>query len=32
MVVNRLNPIVQLVVGDPPLMTPKGKDEVPFLQ
>lgn len=31
-VVNRLNPVIQLVVGDPPLMTPKGKDEVPFLQ
>ena len=31
-VVNRLNPIIELVVGDPPLMTPKGKDEVPFLQ
>lgn len=31
-VVNRLTPIIDLVVGDPPLMTPKGKDEVPFLQ
>lgn len=31
-VVNRLTPIIELVVGDPPLMTPKGKDEVPFLQ
>ena len=29
-VVNRLTPIVQLVAGDPPLMTPKGKDEVSF--
>jgi type II secretory pathway pseudopilin PulG len=31
-VVNRLIPTVDLVVGDPPLLTPKGKDEVPFLQ
>ena len=31
-VVNRLTPIIELVVGDPPLMTPKAKDEVPFLQ
>ncbi len=30
-VVNRLTPIIQLVEGDPPLMTPKAKDEVPFL-
>jgi prepilin-type N-terminal cleavage/methylation domain-containing protein len=30
-IMNRLIPTVQLVVGDPPLMTPKGKDEVPFL-
>jgi prepilin-type N-terminal cleavage/methylation domain-containing protein len=30
-VVNRLNPVIELVVGDPTLMTPKGKDEVPFL-
>ncbi|MGE5296523.1 MAG: Tfp pilus assembly protein FimT/FimU [Solirubrobacterales bacterium] len=29
-VVNRLNPIIELVEGDPPLMTPKEKDEVPF--
>ncbi len=29
--VNRLTPIVQLVEGDPALMTPKAKDEVPFL-
>lgn len=31
-IVNRRTPIIQLMVGDPPLMTPKGKDEVPFLQ
>jgi prepilin-type N-terminal cleavage/methylation domain-containing protein len=30
-VVNRLTPIVQLIEGDPALMTPKAKDEVPFL-
>jgi prepilin-type N-terminal cleavage/methylation domain-containing protein len=30
-VVSRLNPIVQLIEGDPGLMTPKAKDEVPFL-
>lgn len=29
--VSRLSPIVQLVQGDPALMTPKAKDEVPFL-
>ncbi len=29
-IVNRLTPVIELVVGDPPLMTPKGKDEVPF--
>ncbi len=29
--VNRLTPIIQLVEGDPALMTPKAKDEVPFL-
>lgn len=29
--VNRITPIVDLVDGDPALMTPKGKDEVPFL-
>ncbi len=31
-VVSRLTPIVQLVVGDLRLMTPKAKDEVPFLR
>ena len=31
-VVNRLLPTVELVAGDPPLLTPKAKDEVPFLQ
>ncbi len=31
-VISRLNPVIQLVVGDPPLMTPKSQDEVPFLQ
>jgi type II secretory pathway pseudopilin PulG len=31
-IVGRLIPTVELVVGDPPLLTPKGKDEVPFLQ
>jgi len=30
-VVSRLSPMVRLVQGDPALMTPKGKDEVPFL-
>jgi Tfp pilus assembly protein FimT len=30
-VVSRLTPVVQLVTGDPPLMIPKAKDEVPFL-
>jgi len=30
-VVNRLSPIVKLVPGDPALMTPKAKDEVPSL-
>ncbi|NLH44458.1 MAG: prepilin-type N-terminal cleavage/methylation domain-containing protein [Planctomycetes bacterium] len=30
-IVNRLLPTVELVTGDPPLLTPKGKDEVPFL-
>ncbi len=30
--VSRLSPIVHLVQGDPALMTPKAKDEVPFLQ
>lgn len=29
-VVNRLTPIIEVVVGDPPLMTPKAKDEVSF--
>jgi len=29
--VSRLSPMVRLVQGDPALMTPKGKDEVPFL-
>lgn len=29
--VSRITPIVELVEGDPVLMTPKGKDEVPFL-
>jgi type II secretory pathway pseudopilin PulG len=29
-IVNRLTPLIELVVGDPSLMTPKGKDEVPF--
>lgn len=31
-VVNRLLPTVELVAGDPPLLTPKAKDEVLFLQ
>lgn len=30
-VINRLTPIIQLVEGDPALMKPKAKDEVPFL-
>ncbi len=30
-VVSRLTPLVELVEGDPPLMTPKAKEEVPFL-
>jgi Tfp pilus assembly protein FimT len=30
-VVNRVTPIVQLLEGDPPLMKPKSKEEVPFL-
>ena len=30
-VVSRLIPMVKLMRGDPPLMTPKAKDEVPFL-
>jgi Tfp pilus assembly protein FimT len=30
-VVNRVTPIVQLIEGDPPLMKPKAKEEVPFL-
>lgn len=30
-VVSRLNPLVELVEGDPALMKPKAKDEVPFL-
>ena len=29
--VSRITPMVELVDGDPALMTPKGKDEVPFL-
>jgi len=29
--VNRLTPIIDLVVGDPALVTPKTKEEVPFL-
>jgi Tfp pilus assembly protein FimT len=29
--VSRITPIIELVDGDPALMTPKGKDEVPFL-
>jgi type II secretory pathway pseudopilin PulG len=29
--ISRITPIVELVEGDPALMTPKGKDEVPFL-
>ena len=30
-VISRLNPIVQLIDGDPELMRPKSKDEVPSL-
>jgi Tfp pilus assembly protein FimT len=30
-VVNRVTPIIQLLEGNPPLMTPKTKEEVPFL-
>jgi len=30
-IVNRVTPIVQLIEGDPPLMKPKSKEEVPFL-
>jgi prepilin-type N-terminal cleavage/methylation domain-containing protein len=30
-VVSRISPMVRLVQGDPALMTPKAKDEVPFL-
>ncbi len=30
-IVNRITPIVQLIEGDPPLMKPKAKEEVPFL-
>lgn len=30
-IVNRLAPIIQLLEGDPPLMKPKAKEEVPFL-
>jgi Tfp pilus assembly protein FimT len=30
-IVNRVTPIVQLLEGDPPLMTPKTKEQVPFL-
>ncbi len=30
-VVNRVIPIVQLIEGDPPLMRPKAKEDVPFL-
>lgn len=29
-VVNRLTPVIRLTEGDPALMTPKGKEEVPF--
>jgi len=29
--VNRLTPIIEVVTGDPPLMTPKAVEEVPFL-
>jgi len=30
-IVNRMTPIIQLLEGDPPLMTPKTKEQVPFL-
>ncbi len=30
-IVNRVTPIVQMIEGDPPLMKPKAKEEVPFL-
>ncbi|OHB62558.1 MAG: hypothetical protein A2Y76_03025 [Planctomycetes bacterium RBG_13_60_9] len=30
-IVNRVTPIIQLLEGDPSLMTPKAKEEVPFL-
>ncbi|MCU0915146.1 MAG: hypothetical protein MUC88_11360 [Planctomycetes bacterium] len=30
-IVNRVTPIIQLLDGDPPLMTPKTKEQVPFL-
>jgi prepilin-type N-terminal cleavage/methylation domain-containing protein len=30
-IVHRITPIVQLIPGNPPLMTPKAKEEVPFL-
>ena len=29
-IVNRVTPIIQLLEGDPPLMTPKTKEQVPF--
>ncbi len=31
MIVNRVTPMIQLIEGDPPLMKPKTKEEVPFL-
>ena len=30
-IVNRVTPMIQLIEGDPPLMKPKTKEEVPFL-
>jgi len=30
-IVNRITPIIQLLDGDPPLMTPRTKEQVPFL-
>jgi Tfp pilus assembly protein FimT len=30
-IVNRMTPIIQLLEGDPPLMKPKTKEQVPFL-
>jgi len=30
-IVSRMTPIIQLLEGDPPLMTPKTKEQVPFL-